>query len=712
MLKKESIKGEIVRIVVYLFLFIIIYMIGSKIYYGKVYFLNGNNHKDIFEMNDLKKVSKDFIIQEDQSFMSISPDPWFNIEENFYVKTILIDIDETSEIHDSQIFYYSDELVLDESRSYYFKLKRGMNYIQIPDGKYNMFRLDLANDTGAILKIDNIAVYGYRIIPVTFLFLLVTVWIFCSYVVCKILCLCKLSVKSVNWREGKGKQCIYEVYQNMKIILQAKWDIVTNFCQIFTFFLIEFGIMLNRHYSLDSFTYSNSSAIKYKGHLLTARVGAYVAAFLFKDIDITKHQIWFAGLLILTITFSAAIIYNHYIQWTSDDKRKRFLLKMAIAVMYGNVYMIDFFHFPEALPPMIFGILFMTLAVRQILPDMSVKNFLKMTVFMIISLNCYQVTLGFFTFFALTNVFLINKGILTKKAFINSFKIVILGDFTAGATNVILLRVLQKTGVVAPIGRTEVVGVEGWISNATQIVREAYYLFKDVGNFLPPRSIFIMVLLLYTLVIVTLWNMKASWGSCLYIFLMVLICRGMVFAPHLLASEVWLAPRSIISYWSIISIPCVVLVVLANRDTIKNMALVFMFAFCLINVLSIQRIGINMISRNRIDEEISYLIQSKIVDYENTSGMKINTISFRNDMNPSWYYRSSDFGAYELGQRGYTAAWSCSVDMINYFNEENYSHIKMDDETFRNYFDKENWDYLDLDEQLTFDGNVAYFVAY
>lgn len=507
------------------------------------------------------------------------------------------------------------------------------------------------------------------------------------------------------------RQSINKKYQSVMNIFLKQRERTIIFWQFFCFYLVGFGIMMNRHYSPDSFIYSSRSALHYKEHLSTARIGAYVAAFLFKDIDITKYQIWFALLLILTITLSATILYNHYIQWISDDKRKRFLLKMAVILMYGNVYMTDFFHFPEAIPPMAFGILFMTFAVQQIVPNMSIKKLLTMTLFMIISLNCYQVTLGFFCFFALASIYIANKGILTKNAFIDSFLIVLFGGLFAGATNVILLRILQNTGVVAQTNRTEMAGLEGWISNAKRIAQGAYYFFKDTSKFLPKNSIIFILLLLYALVITTLWNAKASWRNYLYILLMVLVCRVMVYAPHILASDVWMAPRTIISYWSIVSIPCIVLVVLSNRHIIKNIALVFMICFCIVQALSIQRIGLNMISKDRIDEEISYMIQSKIADYESKSGTEIDTIIFRNDMIPSYQYRSSEFGAFELGQRAFTVPWGC-VEMINYFNDENYSYIYMDDEIFKRYFDKENWDYLNLDEQLVFDGNVAYFIAF
>lgn len=173
-------KNRVLFIIADILLFLVIYIMGSKICYGEVYFLNGNNNKSTLQTESLQEVSKDFQLQEDGSFLSVSPDPWFDIKEDFSVKTIIINIESISDIYDSQIFYYSDNFALNEERSYYFRLKEGTNYIQIPNGGYNLFRLDLTDHTDVNLKIDSIIVYGNRVLPSIFLFAVVGIWIIIS----------------------------------------------------------------------------------------------------------------------------------------------------------------------------------------------------------------------------------------------------------------------------------------------------------------------------------------------------------------------------------------------------------------------------------------------------------------------------------------------------------------------------------------------------
>lgn len=492
--------------------------------------------------------------------------------------------------------------------------------------------------------------------------------------------------------------------------IQGQREKIAVYLQFFVFYLVTFGVMLNRHYSPDSFNYYSHSATHYQGHLLTARVGAYVAAYLFKDINIIKYQIYFVMLLIVVLSACAAMIYNHYIRWMQEDSRHRALLKIAIAIMFGNVYMTDLFHFPEALPPMACGILFMTIAVLQVEPGMSVKKMMLMLLFATISLNCYQVTLGFFVFFALANIFIIYEGNLTTNAFWDSIKALFCGG-AAGLSNIILLRVLQSTGVIALESRTASVGLDGVLKNAKQIVNEACRLFQDPWRFLPKYVLLTVLLLLFALMFAALWKRKLPWQNCLYIVLVIIACRSTLFLPHLLASAVWMAPRSIVSYWSLIAIPCVVLAVHASNERIKDLTLIIMSIFVVIQILSIQKIGVNIISNNRLDQEISYMIQDRIEEYEKESGKQIETILFRNDYSPVHVYHSIDFAAFEMALREYTVSWGC-VEMINYFNEEHYGLGIMDDEAFFKYFVKQNWDCLNLEEQLVFDGNTAYYVVY
>lgn len=171
------VKKRMIYAILIIFLFLLVFITGCKCFYGDIYLEVGGEGRHVWKIQDLQEVSKDFEFQTDTYFLSASPDPWFDIAESFHVRTIVIDINDISEIHDSQIFYYSDDQNLDEKFSYYFKLNKGLNYLQIPKGNYNKFRLDLTDTSGVTLGINSITVYGNRCVSSRLLVGIAIIWL-------------------------------------------------------------------------------------------------------------------------------------------------------------------------------------------------------------------------------------------------------------------------------------------------------------------------------------------------------------------------------------------------------------------------------------------------------------------------------------------------------------------------------------------------------
>lgn len=84
---------QVIYAIMSIFLLLFVYILCSKIFGGKVYLLYGNNNKSRIEISELQEIEKDFRVEEDGSFTSVTSDPWFDINEKFGVKTILINID-------------------------------------------------------------------------------------------------------------------------------------------------------------------------------------------------------------------------------------------------------------------------------------------------------------------------------------------------------------------------------------------------------------------------------------------------------------------------------------------------------------------------------------------------------------------------------------------------------------------------------------------
>lgn len=494
----------------------------------------------------------------------------------------------------------------------------------------------------------------------------------------------------------------------MKILKNYEKKII-EYVEFFIVYLLMFGIMLNKHYSVDAYCYSNHSTTQYVGNLELGRIGNYFVFGLFKNINIITYQRYFTFLLIIVLTISARILYDHFRKEIEKEKYM-LLLKIGILIMYGNVFMVDFFNYIEMFFAWCCGIVFMTLAVLQIRKQMSVMNMVLMLLFAIVSLNFYQALLGFFVYFGLINIYIINKGRLTVKAFWDSIKVCVCGGLS-GIVNILILRILQEIKIISATDRTKNMDVAGLVTNVRNIFKESLDILIDKKGFLPSYLLVAVGLVLYAVVLYILIRKRAHWQEYVYIVLLIISCRIVLYIPHIFASTVWMAPRSVISYWSILSMPCMIIITIVDNEKLNKFASVVAMFIFIVNVVNIQKICLNIISTNRIDEEIAYLIQGEIEYYEEESGQKVEKIIFRNDAIPTWTYRTTEFQAYELCERIYVVPWGC-VECINFYNDENYMYESMDDETYSRYYVKDNWDKLNLKEQLVFDGNVMYYVVY
>ena len=193
------------------------------------------------------------------------------------------------------------------------------------------------------------------------------------------------------------------------------------------------------------------------------------------------------------------------------------------------------------------------------------------------------------------------------------------------------------------------------------------------------------------------------------------ISRLSVYAPHIVATSIWPAQRSLLSFWSILSFPLLFIEYWRGINLKKTLGFFIALILC-VNIACIVKMEVALLSTNKIEQEISYLIQSRINKYENETGNKIKTIIFRNDDRPTWSYKSPGYSAYNFAIRTYAPSWGAGISLINYFNNRSYNRRQMTPEEFNELFvkkfNKRNWDILDLNEQLIFSGEECYMISY
>ena len=286
----------------------------------------------------------------------------------------------------------------------------------------------------------------------------------------------------------------------------------------------------------------------------------------------------------------------------------------------------------------------------------------------------------------------------------------------ASMCSVIELKLLQSLKIIYVSSRTGTINSETLLQNFRQLYQIIIKTILPTANRTYPDYILpIFILMIFTVLIFLMLKKHVSFQKYIYLIIIFFISRLSVYAPHIVATSIWPAQRSLLSFWSILSFPLLFIEYWRGINLKKTLGFFIALILC-VNIACIVKMEVALLSTNKIEQEISYLIQSRINKYENETGNKIKTIIFRNDDRPTWSYKSPGYSAYNFAIRTYAPSWGAGISLINYFNNRSYNRRQMTPEEFNELFvkkfNKRNWDILDLNEQLIFSGEECYMISY
>ena len=479
------------------------------------------------------------------------------------------------------------------------------------------------------------------------------------------------------------------------------------------FFWSVYRIMLVQHFSADSYRYYANPLLNNKGNLALGRIGDFIVNEIIcrLGLNYVRNQFIFVIILILTVSISVELIYNHYIKICNGqiNWNKKLVLKSAIILMFCNVFILEWFIYTEMAFLWSLSLIFMDLAVIQITPQCNVKHMIRSIVYVFVSVSFYQASISYFVIFALIGIYIGYAGKLNKSSFTDSIKVFICGGL-GGIFNLAFIKLMQILNIVQSTNRTESLSLDLWINNIETIFQNIKRWLLDSYGLLPKYSLIVIVLIMYTLLVVGLIKKKKKL-NLIYIILLIIMCNIMVYIPHFLTSTVWMAQRTITSFFVFLIIPYIILNVQNVGQKIQKLSIVTFLIFLIINIRQIEEISVDVIASNKIDEEISYLIQDEIQKYEMQNNTKIKNISLVNDINPHWGYNAIEYVCFDTNLRSYVVNWG-GVDCINYYNKTEYNSVEMNENIYETHFSGKNWDFLDLDEQMVFQGDTLYMVSY
>lgn len=464
--------------------------------------------------------------------------------------------------------------------------------------------------------------------------------------------------------------------------------------------------LLFMHYATD--TYGNLYSDNAKWQLAVGRYSIYFLSkiFVFLKISLIKYQQIFMLFSIGILGVAAEMMFSSFEQMVGE--KNTIILYLLSCLALGNAYSTELYLFPEYTLYNSLGV-FLAVLAFVLFKCMSRKKMLISCVVLIISLGFYQANIGIFIVLCMTFI-LLYKG--EKKYFELLFEMCLCAG-GASIFNIAIKKILIRMNVTEAISRDAKLTVSTVISNLKTIIAEQKNILLLGDNLLPKYS---LCIILAIGLVCLIYCMKKNNKNIIYILTTLVylgICYLSVYAPHLIAGNVWLSPRTITPVFVFITciFICVCVYMREKRSCINKILLICVFTFCIIDFWEVQGIIQNHIATNKIDQEYAYDIYSELLRYENETGNNIKKIATVNDAVPLWKNRYVDFYSYNVNERAYINEWS-DVSLIEFVSGKMFEKVEMDNDIFEQYFKGKDWDYYCPEEQLYFKDDTMYWCKY
>jgi hypothetical protein len=479
---------------------------------------------------------------------------------------------------------------------------------------------------------------------------------------------------------------------------------------------ISYFLFLFPHFSVDSYTSYSDTAMNH--YLSLGRVINYVISHLLKLVQINpvRYQAFFIGLMMLIMALSATLLVKKFSSYFESISLKRFILiNLCISISFVNIYLLEWYLFPEVSFIYGLGFFFSTLAVMRITEKVNVKNLLVCSFFLLLAENIYQINVTVFIIFSLAFILIQNLNSLTFCRFVKIvFPIGIVSVVTMMA-NVAIIKLLPFFGITHQSNKIMDLSISNLWARFVQIfTKEQANIWGQGSGFLGSwiMGMFLSASLIVLILVLFQNRRKLEFKGVLSIILILLLNFVVVFLPHMITADLWMAPRTMIGVFLFLtSIYLFILIFPLNRK-LESLTMCLLVAFLAINMVQISKIEVNVIASNRIDREFVHIISNRIAEYETDSGNEITNIAVAKDSTPQYgYYDSIDFIRYDTNVRALFVGWAV-VPAINYYSNRNYTKVEMPANVFDNYFKDKDWSVFNPDEQLVFIGDTLYFISY
>lgn len=479
-------------------------------------------------------------------------------------------------------------------------------------------------------------------------------------------------------------------------------------------YFVIYACMYIMHYATDTFNAIINAGIYGKGNISLGRYGCEVVYFIARlfNINYAKSFVFLITLMIFAFAlFSTASSIHIQEMLKIDSDVSKWIIRLAMVLVFGNVFVQEWFVFWECSLQWSFSVFFLTLALTQLKRTIRAKNFICSCVFLILGLGFYQAILPIFLILGCTIVYIKNEGILTRKSFFETVLIVVIGG-VASIVNLLSIKIFQIMGLAYVTGRTEALGIKVLINNLATFISVIPKMFIKTFGLYPKYLFAVLTVVLIGGSIINIIKKRIEIGNrILYLCLLVFFSIFSIFIPHLFTTSLWLAQRTLVGFWSIGSMLILVFWKTSNENRCAiKVDLIVATIMLLANFASIQSFQMDVVVCNSIDEQNAIVIQEKIDEYELNTGNEIKYIAVMHDKNTTYVNPMARYRYCDTNRSLLTTSWS-DVASINFFNNTQYIKAEVP-ESIHNQYMNEDWTYFNPNEQLIFNADTLYLIIY
>lgn len=504
-----------------------------------------------------------------------------------------------------------------------------------------------------------------------------------------------------------------ETSKNKKCKLFVDMETMKNYGLILVVYFLSCASMFTMHFTPDTY-YAIQNASTYGKR--NVDLGRYTneliyGVFRLMGIDYEKWFYFIIFFMIISFSIFSLFLFKKLIKGIDVDNMKHVCVFVSALIPLINVFVQEWYAFWECGFQWSFSILLMGGALYFISIDMSYKQYILSFVFLVLSLGCYQASLSIYIILGIAVLYMESTGKLSRNVFIKNVMIFVISGL-ASLVNLLSIKFFQILGIAAITDRTDSISLKKVFDNIIVLARYIPKFIVDNCGLYPKGVALSISLVLLILSVLYIMKKEGEKGNRIaYVILSIFGGFCSVFIPHFFTSNIWLAQRTMVGFWSLFTLIITIFIVNVDKKTYLYIGSFLVFLMYFIGVVMMNSIEIDLVATNSKDADNAMVIQDRINEYQEETGIYISSIGTVYDMNTVWKYPDTKYDYCDTNTSAHAKPWS-DVDYINYYNKTNYSKIDVNIESVLDKARNNNWDYFDVDEQLIFDGDTLYIIIY